>query len=190
MSIDLSSMPGNYPLANSLATRMLHEAFEKINEEKGMSQRQIAPLLGYKSSVTLSHMAIGRVPIPIDRAVDFARFLGMDPGEFLIAVLEQRYPELNVRRVLGALSKHGKATVSKTPVSVLVAELESIAGQSLDGLPVQTINVLREAVSDKNAPRRWMNMGEVPIIENLRRAKPHGLTPADVKKLNDFIESL
>lgn len=187
-AIDLSAMQGDYPLANTEATRMLAAALEKVNEEKGWSGRQVAKLLNYKSSVALSHMAIGRVPIPIDRVLDFCRLLNIDPGEFLIAVIEQRHPEINVRRMLGPLSKGSQK--GKTPESILMTELEAIAGRQLDELPVQTINILREAVGDRNATRRWMATGEIPIIEHLRRVHPDGLTPAQVKKLYGAIDNL
>nr|WP_166175711.1 helix-turn-helix transcriptional regulator [Altererythrobacter segetis] len=96
---------GDYPLANSEATRMLAAGLEHAAEDKGWSQRTIAKMLNYRASVVLSHMALGRVPIPIDRALQFARLLGMDTAKFLLAVLEQRHPEIDFVKVLGATAK-------------------------------------------------------------------------------------
>lgn len=187
-SIDLATMRGDYPLANTEACRMLAKALEQANEEKGWSQRSVAKMLNYKNSVALSHMAIGRVPIPVDRAIDFARLLKMEQSEFLIAVLQQRHPEIDFKRVLASFSKpSGK---SKSNDSMLVTELEAISGVPMDELPVATINVLRDVVADKNGARRWMRMGEVPLIEHIRKSKPEGLSPSETKRLMDFIDAL
>ena len=185
--VDLNNAAGDYPFGNSQATRMLQAGLEAVEKDKGWSQRQVAKMLNYKTSVVLSHMALGRVPIPIDRALDFARLLKMPPGEFLMAVLEQRYPGIDWPRHLAGMSK--KAT-SKAAESYVTSELEALAGTELDSLPQQVVNVLRDVVADRNAPRRWMSLHEVPIVETLREHHPHGLSPAKRKELDDFIAKL
>lgn len=94
----------SYPLAHTQASKMLGEAFERIREQKGLSQRQVAAMLGYKASVVLSHMASGRAPIPIGRAPELAQVLDLDPAEFLLAVLEQREPGVDFRGILKTLA--------------------------------------------------------------------------------------
>lgn len=189
--IDFSGAKGDYPLANSEACRMIAKAFEDAAKDpnRGWSQRYIAKTLGYKTSVVLSHMANGRAPIPVDRAVDIARLLKMDNGAFLMAVLEQRHPDIDFKRIFASLSRSGK---SAAPVSgsILLEELEAIAGMSLDDLPVQTVNVLREIIADRNGARRVLRMSEVPLIEHIRKAHPEGLSPADMRKVQDYIGAL
>lgn len=182
-----TSLQGDYPLANTEAAKMLAAGLDKVNEEKGWSQRHVARLLNYKTSVVLSHMASGRVPIPIDRSLDFARLLGMDPAIFIMAVMEQRHPNIDFRRILAS---YGKGKAQSTTPSTLAAELESIAGMPLDELPMPVINVLREAVADRNSARRFVRMAEVPLIEHIRRVRPDGLSPAEMKKVQDYITSL
>jgi hypothetical protein len=167
---------------------MLSEALDRAQRDKQQSQRFISGQLGYKSSVVLSHMASGRVPIPIDRAVDFARYLGMDQNEFLLAVLEQRFPEVDFRRLLASMKGKG----SKVPASnsALADELASLAGKPLDELPIGIIKVLREAVQDDRAPRRWIAPHEMGIIEQIRRFAPDGLTPAQNKVLGETLAAL
>lgn len=92
--------PYAYPHSETLATQMMADAFRKLELNNGPSQRQMAARLGYKTSVVLSHMALGRVPVPIDRASQLAHALGMDEREFLLAVLEQRHPGIEFRRIL------------------------------------------------------------------------------------------
>lgn len=88
-----------YPHAESTAARMMAEAFTKLALKKGLSQRRLAAQLGYKSSVVLSHMALGRVPIPIDRASQLAQVLQLDEREFVLALLEQRHPNIPFRQL-------------------------------------------------------------------------------------------
>lgn len=179
----------DYPLANSEATRMLAEALEKISEDKGWSQRQIAKMMNYKTSVVLSHMALGRVPIPIDRALDFARLLNMDPAKFLLAVLEQRHPDIDFLRILGRTAKT-KSTGKGGRESFVLEELEALAGKPLDELDNDQINVLREAVADKNSPRRWLELQELPTMELIRRRHPSGLTALQRRELDKLIDQL
>lgn len=187
-AVDLSAMQGDYPLANTEAARMLAAGLEKVNDEKGWSQRQVARMLNYKTSVVLSHMASGRVPIPIDRALDFARLLGMDSAAFIMAVLEQRHPSIDFRRVLASFGKaKGNAPSAN---SALLQELETIAGMEFDSLPVPVVNVLRDVVADRNPTRRFMSMSEVPLIDHLRKERPEGLSPAEMKKVQEYISSL
>lgn len=185
--LDLNSAAGDYPFGNSHATKMLQEGLAQADKDKGWSQRHVAKLLNYKTSVVLSHMALGRVPIPVDRALDFSRLLRLPAGEFLVAVLEQRHPDIDWTRHLAGVSKSSKARAVESHVT---AELESLAGSELDALPQQVVNVLRDVVADRNAPRRWMALNEVPIVESLREHHPGGLSPAKRKELDAFIAKL
>jgi hypothetical protein len=93
-----------YPHAGTVATKMLAEAFHKIWNTRHLSQRQLAARLGYRSSVPLSHMAAGRVPIPISRVTDLSRALEIDEAALLLAVLEQRHPDIEFKRILQTVS--------------------------------------------------------------------------------------
>lgn len=178
---------GDYPLQGTKAQRMLSEALDRASRDKDQSQRFVAAQLGYKSSVVLSHMASGRVPIPVDRAVDFARYLGMDQNEFLLAVLEQRHPEIDFERLL---TKGKGAAKGKAPVSALTEELEALANRPLDELNISQVKVMREVVQDGNAARRWVASHEIGLIEQIRRFKPDGLTPAENKKLAECLQAM
>lgn len=90
-----------YPHATSAAAVMLTSAFGRLASDHGISQRRLAAHLGYANSVPLSHMASGRVPVPIDRALDLAEATGMCPKEFLLAVLDQRHPEIPFKSIFG-----------------------------------------------------------------------------------------
>lgn len=156
-----STSQTDYPLRGTRAQVMLEGAM-KAAQAAGRSQRDVANELGYKTSVVLSHMTVGRVPIPIDRAKDIAAALGLDSNKFLLAVLEQRFPEVDFSTLFN-ISYSSDKTVQR---------LESIAGCSLDELPVETLAVLEEVVAARNPRRRWLAPVELPSVELVRSLRP------------------
>lgn len=96
--LELDQSP--YPYAETVAAKMLAEAFHENWKTRRLSQRQLASKLGYRSSISLSHMAIGRIPVPIARVTDLSRDLEIDETALLWAVLEQRYPNIEFKRIL------------------------------------------------------------------------------------------
>jgi hypothetical protein len=86
----------DYPYINTQATKMFAEGVREA-ASRGVSQRTLAKKLRYRGSVVLSHMASGRTPIPIDRGVEYATLLGLPVRKFLLALLDQRYPEIDWR---------------------------------------------------------------------------------------------
>src|SRR3546814_12252341 len=120
---------------------MLATALKRAWNEKRLSQRTLAKQLGYRSSVVLSHMASGRVPIPIERVDDYAQLLEIDEGEFLLAVLEQRYQHLDFRN-MGAKNEQQSE-------DGLLEELELNAGQPLSSLPPSKMKMGRASFKAK-----------------------------------------
>lgn len=162
----MHSLPtGDYPLQGTRAQVMLESAM-KAAQASGRSQREVAGELGYKSSVVLSHMTVGRVPIPVDRAKDMAVALGIDPDAFLLAVLEQRYPEIDFKSLFN-ISYSSTGTVGR---------LEAIAGSSLDDLPAETRAMLEEVVGARNPRRRWLALPELATIDLIRELRPNSST--------------
>src|SRR4029078_11107039 len=135
----------DYPLRGTRAQVML-EAAMKATQASGRSQRDVAADLGYMKSVVLSHMTPCRVPIPIDRAKDMAAALHMNGDSFLLAVLEQRLPDIDWKSLFKISFASGRT----------VGRLEAIAGGSLDDLPAETRAMLEEVVAARNPARRWL----------------------------------
>ena len=162
-----------FPHAETEAAMLLAGAIADRARER-ISLRELGRRLEYKQPVVLSHMATGRVPIPIDRAVDIARTVGIAPTRFLQAVLEQRHPKVDWSLLTG--SDQGFA-----------AELETIAGKPLDELSPIARAVLREAVVDPLPTRRWLTTAELPAVELLRDLRPsfpsEGLSIEDSQEL-------
>ena len=187
-TVQQSVVEGDFPLKDSQAARMLQDGFDNKSRNDQMSQRSLSQILGYRNSTALSHMCIGRVPIPVERAVEFARILGMDSSEFLYAVLEQRYPGTDFRRLLGGRGKSAKAA---PPDEAVLADLEAFAGMPLANLPSPRMELLKEVLADANARRRMVSPHEAVIIEELRKAAPeitkNGLPLATRKQLVEVL---
>jgi hypothetical protein len=174
----------DFPFKGTEATKMLKAGLERAANERGLSTRAAARELGYKATVVISHMATGRVPIPLDRAVEIAEVVGIDSRKFFIAVLEQRHPGSTQFLRLsgqGASSSDHFAT-----------ELELLAGSPLDKLAEEHKRVLREVVADKAPKRRWLSLAELPTVMRLRELRPdfaeRGLPKEDLAGIETFLE--
>ena len=170
----------DFPYAATQAARMLTEGLRTASLERGLSLRQIGKKLGYSQAVVLSHMAKGRVPIPLDRALDIAREVGMPAKQFLLAVLEQRHSQVD----WGLITAAGDHFVD---------ELESLAKKPLSALNAEQRHIMREVVCDPHPARRWLSLAELPTIEVLRKLRPairtEGLDAEDKEALRHSLGS-
>ena len=174
-------MDDSYPFSESPAARMLAEGLARAKEEQGLSVRQIGKLMNYKTAVVLSHMATGRVAIPIDRAAELADILKMDKKSFISEVLRQRHPDLP----WGLIMRSGQDLGADS----LAHELEAVLGARLKDLNREQRAVMREVASE-NAPRkRWLTVHELHAVEVLREMRPSvssdGLSAADLATLRE-----
>lgn len=159
-----------YPFADSDAAKMLQRGFRRAAEERELSQRTIAKRLEYKQSVALSHMALGRIPIPIERAEALATILELDKSGFMRAVLQQRYPDVDV---VGLITEAPAFEWDiESDDDLLVADLRAIAGRALSSLLPGQLRVIKEAAVDPNASKRWLSVAELPVIEEIRKLRP------------------
>lgn len=172
-----------YPLAESRAASLLREGLARAKIERNVSARKIALGLGYKQPVVLSHMASGRVPVPLERAVEIAGAVGLPPSAFLLAALEQREPKAT------QLMRSPEAGRAES----FVGELQALAGGSLEELPGEHKQVLREVVADRAPGRRWLSLPELRVVAELRTAAPHmgsaGLSPTELNGILAFLNA-
>lgn len=152
-------------LAESDAAQMLSAALSRASNERGLSLRKIAPLVGYKQAVVLSHMATGRVPIPVEKAEKLAEVLGIDPGTFLKAILKQRHPEVS-----WSLVTNVEGEIHDSFEEGLALGL----GQHGSRLNEEQVAVMREMAADPHPRRRWLSVEEAAAIEMLRGSKLGG----------------
>jgi hypothetical protein len=150
----------DYDYKDTRAAQMLAEGLRRASSERGLSVRQLGKKLNYKQAVVLSHWATGRVPIPIDRAAEVAREVGLPEREFLIAVLEQRHKDVN----WGLITDFNDD---------LVEDLEAIAGKPLSALSPDHQQVMKEVVAEVQPRRRWLTLSEVPVMDAIREQAPY-----------------
>lgn len=177
-------MEDSYPLSDSPAARMLAEGLARAKDERGLSIRKIGQEMGYKTSVVLSHMATGRVPIPIDRTEELAEILNLDKKTFLQAVIRQRHPDVSWE----LLWDSGAATGSDN----LAHELESALGAPLKDLNREQRAVMREVAAEHSPRKRWLSVHELYAVEVLRQLFPHvstdGMNPEELESLRAAVE--
>lgn len=65
--------------------------------ELGLTQAELAKKLKYRHSSFIAMVEKGTSLVPIDKALDFAEALEMDPDWFLERVLRQYYPRIAER---------------------------------------------------------------------------------------------
>lgn len=89
-------------MQNSLVTKSESEAqalrrqagrwLKQKREEKNLSQRQLADLLGFEYYTFISQLETGRGRIPPERYADWARALGMTPRDFVFVLMRYYDP--------------------------------------------------------------------------------------------------
>lgn len=181
--VELPSESGAFPFGETRAARLLHEGLIRAKTERRLSARQIALGLGYKQPVVLSHMASGRVAVPLERAIDIAEAVGLRPDAFLSAALEQREPRASM-----LLSAAGNGDTQDR----FARELAALAGGALASLPDEHKQVLREVVVDRAPSRRWLTLAELPTVACIRSAAPrfstHGLSATELNGISAILE--
>jgi hypothetical protein len=170
----------DYPYAKTEAAKMLTNGLATAASGRRLSLREIGRRLGYSQAVVLSHWATGRTPIPIDRAVEIAREVGLPKKQFLLAVLEQRHGDVDW-------------SIITTPSDEFVSELEDLAGEPLTALNADQRAVMREIVRDRRPTRRWLSLTEIPVIDTIRELRPlvrtEGLSSRDKKALREALHA-
>jgi transcriptional regulator with XRE-family HTH domain len=155
----------NTDFGDTQAAAMLRTALTHSSLMQKISQRELAKLLGYKQSAVLSHMALGRVPIPIERVEELAEHLDLDPKEFLIAVLKQRFKKIDWDAALSVPPDPSGSTY-------LLHSIEAIADSPMGDLTPAQKRVMREVAADPHAERRWLSVHEVQAVQMLRELVP------------------
>lgn len=109
-----------HPLRHTTASVMLAVAVDAT--DRTMTEMGLAMGYGAANRSSLSHMASGIQPIPVDKAETIARVVGLDEQSFTMAVLHQRHPE--AAEALWGF--HGIEDPAKLPGTLLVAMRERL----------------------------------------------------------------
>lgn len=170
-----------HPYALTAAAQMLQRGLRTASDERGISLREIGRRLNYKQPVVLSHMAAGRVPIPLDRAPAIAEEVGLPQATFLLAVLQQRHPDIDWQLITGT-------------TDAFASELERTAGKPLSALSSAHHQVLKDVVRDSDPESRWLSIPEISAVDFLRELFPQvrtgGLSASDRQFLRTLADLL
>ena len=166
-----------FPYLDTEAALMLRSALDHHKRSKKVSLRQLSKQLGYKQSAILSHMANGRVAIPLDRAEELADSLQMSKPHFLTAVIKQRYS-----RFYDAVNQLTQSTNTSS-------NLEGIDWRSLNEAQAR---VIREVVRDRYPEERWLTPHEVPFMSLIRKEFPEisskGLSERELSRVKASLD--
>lgn len=72
--------------------RLAGRWLKQKREERNLSQRQLADLLGFEYYTFVSQLETGRGRIPPERYVDWAKALDMDPRDFVYVLMRYYDP--------------------------------------------------------------------------------------------------
>lgn len=172
----------NFPYADTDAARYLRAALDALKREHKKSLRSVAKDLNYKQAAPLSHMATGRIPIPVERAAEIAGATGLDATFFLSIVLKQRYPTADIDFSGDPMHRSNLANAADPSSAYDWMAHNPTASQS---------RVIREVLRDAQAADRWLSPHEVSVIRLLRKLRPgitsDGLTSSEMEQLRLFL---
>lgn len=169
----------SHPYANTRAARLLAQGLKEYTAKHSGGLRALASNLEIKQATVLSHMANGRIGIPLERAAELASRLGMDTAHFCMAVLEQRAP--SVYEVIDDELKSREGS----DLSGKLRELLNRAA-SRDQLTDEHIEIIGEALATKQPTTKWIRPWEEGIIRAVRERFPD-LSYSQSQELIDWI---
>ena len=129
----MSEGRGDYPYRDSAAATALSEAIDAKQGEASL--RQLASELNYKSAVVLSHMRTGRLPIPVERAQEIAKVVGLSPDTFLKMVLKQRFENVDFSALETADGVERAPSEFSAGTRRVIADLSAHAGCASKSCP-------------------------------------------------------
>lgn len=171
----------DYPYADSQATQMLATAIERYTAVRPGGLRALAATLGLKQAVVLSHMANGRMAIPLERAEGLASVLDLPPIEFAAAVLHQRAP--GVAAMLG-LDRELQRRQRLDGIRRAILE----AVERADNVSEQHVGVIREILRHAAETARYVAGDEGRVVDAIRRSFPEGIDDNHLAQIIECIE--
>lgn len=165
-----------FPHADTDAARTLQSAINKAKVKNKTSLRTIAKTLNYRQAAVLSHMASGRIPIPVERAEKIAVALDINPSAFMKMVLKQRYPNMSL-----AVEQH------VFEHQALLNGLDASLPPGLNNATPSQMRIIREVLRDDHASERWLSPHEVFFVSEIRKLRPgiiaDGLSSDDLQQV-------
>lgn len=167
-----------FPHADTDAALALQLAINTAKVKNKTSLRTIAKQLNYKQAAVLSHMANGRIPIPVKRIKDIAIVLDLNPEAFFKLVLKQRCPEISSSVEDDGTNHYALLSDLRHPDMPL----------GLANATPSQMRIIREVPHDDHAAERWLSPHEIRYVNEIRKLKPEVVTdrlsPRDLQLLS------
>ena len=164
------------PFADTRAARLLRKAIGRFTDGQPGGLRALAAMLEIKQATVLSHMANGRMAIPLDRANQLAHVLDMNPTEFSLAVLEQRAPD--VYNQLNSVYAFEVAELAQPATTSLIDELVSASP-----LSEQQVILIRQILRRRDPELRWVVGADAALVGAIRTQRPAGVDDQELQGL-------
>lgn len=165
-----------FPHADTTAARALQSALNRAKVKNKTSLRALAKQLNYKQAAVLSHMASGRIPIPVERAEEIAVALDINPSAFMKTVLKQRYPNMSLTVEQQVFDHHA-----------LLSGLDTSLPPGLNKATPSQMRIIREVLRNDHASERWLSPHEVFFLSEIRKLRPgiiaDGLSSDDLQQV-------
>lgn len=171
-----------HQFANTRAARMLDAAIKHYTAQHPGGLRALAKSLGLSQATVLSAMATGRMGIPMERAADLAIELGLDVGQFCLAVVEQRAPGFHqaLDQAFG-WSKFGNLTNEQWEIIKAAVDAKSLTREHAD--------IVGEVIYASRPRDRWLAPLETGIMRPIRDRFPDGVPYNEIEPLAAAIEA-
>lgn len=171
----------NYRFADTEAAQMLAAAIHRYTQRSSGGLRALAEKLEMKQAAVLSHMANGRMAIPLERAPQLATALDMNVGQFTKAVLKQRFPG-----AMAVLDGEGQGRPELSAGQYAIQLAAEVGGS--EALTPDRLRIISEVVRDRKPEERWLAISEVAIVRLIRELRPAGLDHVDLRQLREALE--
>ncbi|GAC1586689.1 MAG: hypothetical protein NVS3B5_20640 [Sphingomicrobium sp.] len=165
-----------HPYGDTRAAKLLRIAISRFTEGQPGGLRALAARLDIKQATVLSHMANGRMAIPLDRANQLAHVLDINPTEFSLAVLEQRAPD--VYDQLNSVYPFEIPAAAEPVTAALAREIASASP-----LTDQQISLIKQLLRRKDPEIRWVVGAEAALVDLIRTRRPGGVVDHELKEL-------
>lgn len=155
------------PYAGTRAAEMLKEALARYTSQHKGGLRALAGEFGMKQATVLSHMATGRIGIPLDRVQQFAEFLDLNVEAFSLAVIEQREPAM--LSLLHSVYSVGPEEVDPPARANLIREI-----RAAEELSSGQISLMRDIIKDPEMSVRVVTGRYRELISKIKEVRPNG----------------
>jgi len=169
------------PYAGTRAAAMLKEALARYTSQHKGGLRALAGVIGMNQATVLSHMATGRIGIPLDRVQQFAEVLDLNVEAFSLAVIEQREPAM-----LSLLQSVYRVETEGTDSAERAGLIREIRAAKV--LSPRQISLIRDIVRDPELSTRVVTGRESELIWKIREARPMGPEDGEWDKLTALID--